>query len=666
MGVAAPLGDRLEFETLIVDISAVFLQASTSDLALAIETTIARVREFFGAGRCLLLEVKEDRRFVRVHTAAYAAGVSPVSGDINLTDLFPWTYQQLVVRAVPVFTRPAELPVEAAVDRASNEALGIRTALAVPIAIGGHVTHMIVLNAVDDERDWPVEYVPRLRVLGEMMVAALQRQEAFDALRDSEAHLREGAARLAAAMDAAELGFSERRIADDRVLLDDRMRDQLGIGPAPGPRPDVAWLSRIDPVSRDEVAGVSRRLRSGDLERVTLEYRYQHPQRGWIWLRHSARRSTDGPGTREGARIFTALQDITERREREEALRQAHDEVKRLRDRLERENVYLRKEVAPGAGSDLVAGRSPAIVHALELATQVGPTDATVLLFGETGTGKERFASFIHQASSRRGHHMVRVNCSAIPSALIESELFGREKGAYTGALTRQIGRFELAHGSTLFLDEIGDMPIDVQVKLLRVLQERTIERLGSPRPIDVDVRIIAATNRDLEAAVRAGTFRSDLYYRLNVFPIVVPPLRERRQDIPLLVETLVEELSLTMRKPVTSVDRASLEALRRYDWPGNVRELRNILERAMILASGTSLSVALPQSAPERPAAALAPSVGLDLHDVEREHILRVLEAANWKIRGVNGAAEALGLKPTTLEARIARLGIRRPRRPT
>jgi transcriptional regulator with GAF, ATPase, and Fis domain len=243
--------------------------------------------------------------------------------------------------------------------------------------------------------------------------------------------------------------------------------------------------------------------------------------------------------------------------------------------------------VAHSAGRDLIEGRSPAIRRALSMADQVAATTSTVLLFGETGTGKERFASYIHQASPRRGHHMVRVNCSAIPSALIESELFGREKGAYTGALTKQIGRFELAHGSTLFLDEIGDLPMEVQIKLLRVLQERTIERLGSPASIAVDVRIIAATHRDLEAASREGTFRSDLYYRLNVFPIVVPPLRERREDIPALVETLVEELGDSMRKRFVSIDAASIDALARYAWPGNIRELRNVVERAMILAPG-------------------------------------------------------------------------------
>ncbi len=343
-----------------------------------------------------------------------------------------------------------------------------------------------------------------------------------------------------------------------------------------------------------------------------------------------------------------------------ESLQTAYTEVKQLRDQLERENVYLRKETAHGTGTDLIVGRSPAIRHALTLAEQVAATPSTVLLVGETGTGKERFASFIHNASPRHARHMVRINCSAIPSALIESELFGREKGAYTGALSKQIGRFELAHGSTLFLDEIGDLPLEVQAKLLRVLQERTIERLGSATPIAVDVRIIAATNRDLEAAVRDGTFRSDLYYRLNVFPIIIPPLRERPEDIPVLIETLVDELSPVMRKRFDSIERASMEALVQYRWPGNVRELRNILERAIIVATGRSLTVAQPHSISST---SVAPAASSDtLVDLEREHIIRVLEQTGWRVRGKGAAADLLGLKPTTLEARMVRLSIHRP----
>ena len=346
-------------------------------------------------------------------------------------------------------------------------------------------------------------------------------------------------------------------------------------------------------------------------------------------------------------------------------LQSAYKELQRLRERTEEENVYLRKEV--GYPAALIAGKSPAIRHSLLLASQVAATDTTILLTGETGTGKERFASFIHAESPRRARHMVRVNCSAIPSALIESELFGREKGAYTGALTRQIGRFELAHGSTLFLDEIGDLSLDVQVKLLRVLQERTIERLGNPKPIPVDVRIVAATNCDLDAAVRDGTFRSDLFYRLNVFPIVVPALRERRDDIPALVEMLVEELSAAMRKRFAAIDRGSLEDLARYDWPGNVRELRNVLERAMILSPGPTLKIDVPAvSAPGRHAKRMATpesdGAPRGLRDWEREQILRVLRETGWRIRGNHGAAAVLDIKPTTLEKRMARLGIRRP----
>ena len=252
---------------------------------------------------------------------------------------------------------------------------------------------------------------------------------------------------------------------------------------------------------------------------------------------------------------------------------------------------------------------------------------------------------------------MVRVNCAAIPATLIESELFGREKGAYTGALSRQIGRFELADGSTIFLDEIGDLPPDVQVKLLRVLEDKQIERLGSSKATKIDTRIIAATHRDLEKRIEADTFREDLYYRLNVFPIRVPPLRERTEDIPMLVWRFVEDFSTAFGKRIESIAKDNIEMLQRYPWPGNVRELRNLVERAVIGANGPRLTIALPQSS----AAAARRSVRLA--DVEKEHIKGVLDSTRWRIRGVGGAADQLGLKATTLETRMAKLGLQRPR---
>jgi formate hydrogenlyase transcriptional activator len=354
--------------------------------------------------------------------------------------------------------------------------------------------------------------------------------------------------------------------------------------------------------------------------------------------------------------IASVFGEILARKRRDAAEGAAAAEALRLKDQLQIENVYLRREARERSGQTRVVGKSVAVRRVLEQIAQVAATDSTVLLLGETGTGKELFATQIHELGLRQGRPMVRVNCGAIPATLIESELFGREKGAYTGALARQVGRFELAHRSTIFLDEIGDLPPDVQVKLLRVLEERQIERLGSPRPITVDTRIIAATHRNLEQRIAEGTFREDLYYRLNVFPIHVPPLRERVEDIPLLVWRFVEEFSKAFGKRIDSIDKDNLAALQQYPWPGNIRELRNVVERAMIVSTQQRLTILVPQ------ATAAAVRRSARLIDIEKEHIRAVLESTAWRIRGVGGAAERLGLKPTTLETRMASLGIVRP----
>ena len=352
------------------------------------------------------------------------------------------------------------------------------------------------------------------------------------------------------------------------------------------------------------------------------------------------------------------LGNILARCESDETLRQAILQIEHARDRMRAETLYLRRESQDRAGTGVIIGQSQAIRTMLEQARQVSATDSTVLLLGETGTGKELIAAHIHELSARRGRIMVRVNCSAIPSTLMESELFGREKGAFTGALARQIGRFELADHSTIFLDEIGELPSDVQVKLLRVLEERQIERLGSPKGVHVDVRIIAATHRNLEKRIAEGAFRDDLFYRLNVFPIQVPPLRDRIEDIPLLVWRFVDEFSKAFGKRIDVISREDMAVLQRYSWPGNIRELRNVVERAMIVSTGTQLSIPLPAVA--HPAGKRS----LKLNDVEREHILSVLDTSGWRIRGASGAASLLGLKPTTLEARMAKLGVTRPKR--
>jgi formate hydrogenlyase transcriptional activator len=319
--------------------------------------------------------------------------------------------------------------------------------------------------------------------------------------------------------------------------------------------------------------------------------------------------------------------------------------------RCERRNVHAAFD------KHAIVGQSPAIQWVLEQARQVATTDSTVLLLGETGTGKELVARYIHELSARKARDLVRVNCAAIPATLIESELFGREKGAFTGAVARQAGRFELANHSTIFLDEIGDLPADVQVKLLRVLEERQIERLGSPTSINVDVRIIAATHRNLPKRIADDQFREDLFYRLNVFPIQMPPLRERVEDIPLLVWRFVDEFSKAFGKRVDEISKANMAALQRYAWPGNIRELRNVIERAMIVATGPRLAIVVPQTT------AATGVHSTKMVDVVREHILSVLETSCWRIRGAGGAADRLGLRPTTLETRMAKLGLSRPK---
>jgi PAS domain S-box-containing protein len=343
------------------------------------------------------------------------------------------------------------------------------------------------------------------------------------------------------------------------------------------------------------------------------------------------------------------------RREAEIKLQESFDEIKQLKDRLEQENISLRQEIEVQFRHDEIVGDSDAMKDVLSQTEMVAKQNTSVLILGETGTGKELLARAIHNISPRKDRVMIKVNCAALPATLIESELFGREKGAFTGALTRQLGRFEAANGSTIFLDEIGDLPLEMQAKLLRVLHDGQFERLGSVESVTVDVRVIAATNHNLEQEMRKGRFRQDLYYRLSVFPITVPPLRERREDIPQLVWSFVREFGESMGKSIAEISKKDMDMLKSYSWPGNIRELRNIIERAMILSTGTTLHL------DQMGSKDVETIQSTTLEGVERSHILEILENAGWKISGRNGAAEVLGLKESTLRARIKKLGIQR-----
>jgi formate hydrogenlyase transcriptional activator len=507
----APKIDRIEFENLLSSISAKLIGVEPEDLDATIQSAVDVVRQFFRADRCGLLTVSDDLELLRVSYGSYSEGTRQVSAEIDLGKLYPWTRKCAVIdRKIVCLTIPNDLPPEATIDRTTFEMMNTKSLAIIPIDAGSKHLHLVLISTVGETRGWPHEYLPRLQLLGEMLVNTIERTRALDELR-------------------------------------------------------------------------------------------------------------------------------------------------RFKEKLEHENLYLRQQVNRRGGTEHIVGRGPAICRALNLAEQVAGTNSTVLLLGETGVGKGRLAAHIHDCSPRRERPMITVNCSAIPNTLFESELFGREKGAYTGALSKQIGRFELAHLSTLFIDEIGELPLEMQVKLLRVLESRSIERLGNPKPIPIDVRIIAASNRDLEAAIREGRFRKDLYYRINVFPITVPPLRERQEDVPLFVQAFVDEFSGSMIKPIDHLDQSSMKALMEYSWPGNVRELRNVVERAMIMTSGSVLRIA----APEADARALP---GARLESTEREQVLRILEETGWRIRGAQGAASRLGMKPTTLESRMKSMGLVRP----
>jgi formate hydrogenlyase transcriptional activator len=357
---------------------------------------------------------------------------------------------------------------------------------------------------------------------------------------------------------------------------------------------------------------------------------------------------------------FGSSIDIDDRKRADDALRKSYDEIKALKDQLYKENLALKQEIDQASMFEEIVGSSEKLRRVLVLVAKVAPTDSTVLITGETGTGKELIARAIHKRSARSAHAFVSLNCAAIPLSLVAAELFGYEKGAFTGASHRRLGRFELADGGTIFLDEVGELPAETQITLLRVLQERTFERVGGSQPITVNVRVVAATNRDLHTAVEAGTFRQDLFYRLNVFPIHVPPLRERVDDIPLLLEYLTERYASKVGKRIGSVKKKTMELFQAYDWPGNIRELQNVVERAVILCDGDTLEVDEAWLQRESPKAAGATrGLGRPDENQEKEIIESALRECQGRVSGPLGAAAKLGIPRSTLESRIRILRI-------
>jgi len=474
-----------------------------------------------------------------------------------------------------------------------------------------------------------------------------------------EESLRHSESNLAEAQRLAHLGSWNWNIVTNKLTWSDEIYRIFGLTPQEFGATYEAFLASVYPDDRDFV----RRAVDDALNqkaKYDIEHRIVLPSGEIRLVNERAEVSFTKAG--EAIRMIGTVQDITERKKGEEALRSALNEVDKLKTRLQRENIYLQEEIKTDHNFDSIITANNELKKVLRRIEQVASTSSTVLILGETGTGKELFARAIHNISDRRDRPLVKVNCAALPANLIESELFGHEKGAFTGALARKIGRFELADKGTIFLDEIGDLPLDLQAKFLRVLQDGEFERVGSPTTIKVDVRVIAATNRSLEEDIQNGTFREDLYYRLNVFPITIIPLRERRNDIPLLVNHFVKKYSARIGKKIEMVSQELMEDLKYYDWPGNVRELENVIERAVILTGSDSLQIDdLPHGLIKNQDREASDSG--KLQEIEKTHIIKILKECNWVIDGNRGAARRLGLPPSSLRDRMKKLGLKRPR---
>ena len=643
----AGLEERSRFEMQLAEISTFFINLPADRIDSEIEIAQRRVCEFLDLDRSTLFQVSEGEPGSLLLTHVnQPLGSRPPPERMNVKDFFPWSARKTLGGETLAISKMSDLPAKAGRDREMFDRYGTRSVVVVPLSVGGGKAFGLLTFAVmREERDWSETVVQQFKLIAQIFANALVRKR-------TEQDLRESAAKLSIATDAAGAGLWIMELENDQVWVTPKTRELFHFA-ADEELSYESFFRVVHPDDHKQVDQAARlAIESG--EDLQSEFRIVTPEGGIRWIVARGQRFLKSTG--EPERLMGVCLDITPRKQMENRLREQLEEIQRLKLKLEQENIYLRKEIELQNVHEEIVCRSKDMIKILAQVEQVARTDSTVLIQGETGTGKELLARAIHRLSTRKDRPLVTVNCASLPPTLIESELFGREKGAYTGALTRMMGRFEAADEATLLLDEIGELPKDVQAKLLRVLERGRFERLGSSKPLQVDVRIIAATNRDLARDAAEGRFRKDLYYRLNVFPIAIPPLRERPEDIPPLVWAFIRQYEKNMGKRIDHIPRKSMEDLQHYLWPGNARELRNVIEHAMIVSSGRILEVSLPQRAfseiPEN----------LSLEDAERRHILGALKKSGWRLAGRGGASEILGLKRTTLQSKMKKLGIRRP----
>jgi transcriptional regulator with GAF, ATPase, and Fis domain len=691
----ASLEELHRFKALLFELSAKFSSLSLVEVDREIDNGLQVIARFLGIDRAHLLELKEDDPEACV-THAYALPGIPTYIGLKGSSQFPWAFDRIRRGKVVKFSRAEEEIRKPTKDREFVIREGIRSLLAIPLKVSGSIVGALSFTTFRSQRSWPDELVRDLNLVGEVFANAILRKRAqvqieelsrFEQLVSEisaklvhlpagsvEGGIEEGLGRIGEFLGVDWCCLAQVRPRGPAAMLSHVwMRQGAGCLPGTDTAMDLPWFIRRwlrnecvvfeDTEDLPAAAGKDREtlLASGIRSGLSVPLETDGNVIGALWM-STVRASRAWPANlNQRARLLGQIfANALSRKHREERLQEAYAEIKELKEQIEADCAYLREEIEVQHDFHHMIGRSEALLGTLAQIRTVAPTDVTVLVTGETGTGKELVARAIHEASRRRTRPLVKVDCAALPSSLIESELFGHEKGAFTGAHARRTGRFELAKGTTIFLDEIGELSPAVQTKLLRVLQEGAFERMGSSHTIRVDVRVIAASNKDLEAEVREGRFRKDLWYRLNVFPIRVPPLRERVQDIPLLVEWFVDKYGKKLGRRIKRIPESDLARLQAYEWPGNVRELENVIQRAVVNTRGSKLQ--LVENWDGHPGLGVSAEPEGSLGAVERAYIIRVLERTDWVVHGPRGAARILGLNPSTLRSRMKKLGIRNP----
>ncbi len=688
---AREIEERSKFEALITDFSARFMNIE-ADIDAITDEVLGELGEFLGTDRVSFLKVNSKENSLVPTRCWFAEGIEQDRSmqNVNVSERFPWLIEQ-IIRNEPVRINDMDqFPAEAANERQYCEYLGIQAFTMVPAALDGEAVAALALYNFNTPQIWTDGIVQRLKIVTGMIASAQDRalrqreitqlqlfEKAISRIstkfvnlpaEEVDGEIEIGLGVVAGALCAEVITLIQPQgetsyavthewsssVFDGYVFKGTQALDNKSWFSNQVLRRNNVVISRFSDWPEEAANERNHCEQLGLQSVIAVPFKIKDEWAGHFCINALSETTWSNrcvPQLRLLGEIFSAA---LSRRNAELSLQKSLVTINSLKEQLRHENLYLREEAKLAHSYGEIIGDSAALRAALTKVEQVAMTNSTVLILGETGTGKELLARAIHKFGSRKDKVMVKVNCAALPSSLVEAELFGREKGAYTGALTRELGRFEVADGSTIFLDEISEMSLEAQAKLLRVLQDGEFERLGSSKTRKVDVRVLAATNRDLAKAVEDKEFREDLYYRLNVFPIVVPPLRDRVEDIPKLVWAFVQEFSTAMGKTIESIPVTAMDSLKEYSWPGNVREVRNIIERAMIVNNGPTLEIDLPETA-------VTTRNSKRLADVERQHIQAVVKATGWRIRGAGGAAEILGLKATTLEARMKKLGLQR-----